>query len=363
MTTEQEKRCAQCQEKKALSAYSKGKYGQHIHVCKACMKKRSQESNERRKREQEEWKRKQQEKEEERQRWLAYEQRQREIEAELEAKRKEALAWFAVQPERICIACNQQKKAIDFSDYVSEKFVSTKLLTRCQPCHEVYRARLKEKRTPPCPVCQRTINSTMGYRPDLQDTLFNYRICREGIIIFICCDECIDQFLALPENHQRAAIRTRCNFAIPAPQFIYAECDPDGTVRYIGRAGNMKSRHREHLQNIKSERPTFGYPPRPLYSRANWMYDLIQQGHKPHMKELMQVEIAPQVIEYERRYILHGIQQRWTLTNQETIHDHIVEAARSAQIDFLHAPFEELVKLGFFSSHGLEAFIRVFYRQ
>jgi hypothetical protein len=79
------------------------------------------------------------------------------------------------------------------------------------------------------------------------------------------------------------------------------------------------------------------------------------------MKVLQEVTIAPKVIEWETRYILHGIQQSWPLTNYEISAERLVASAKASALDFLHCSFESLVHEQFISEHGIEAFVRRFY--
>lgn len=98
----------------------------------------------------------------------------------------------------------------------------------------------------------------------------------------------------------------------------------------------------------------------PWYSRANWMYDLAQQGLSSKQQILFDVQPAAYVIEYEARYILHAIQRGWPILNAEAQRSS-VDRVRASTLDFLHAPFADLVEDGWFSSTGIEAFIRAWY--
>jgi hypothetical protein len=69
------------------------------------------------------------------------------------------------------------------------------------------------------------------------------------------------------------------------------------------------------------------------------------------------------VIEFEQRYIWHAIQQGWPILNSETMRLSWVEKARTSTIDFLHAPFADLVADKWFTRTGIEAFIRAWYVQ
>ena len=61
------------------------------------------------------------------------------------------------------------------------------------------------------------------------------------------------------------------------------------------------------------------------------------------------------MVEYERRSILHAIQQGWPIVTTEAVPS---EKVRASSLDFLHAPLEALIDEGWFSEDGMEAFIR-----
>ncbi len=71
---------------------------------------------------------------------------------------------------------------------------------------------------------------------------------------------------------------------------------------------------------------------------------------------------APQAIEWEERYILHGIQQGWPLLNIETTLETLVARTKASQLDFLHCSFEDLAQEKFVHKKGIMAFIRQYYR-
>ncbi len=80
------------------------------------------------------------------------------------------------------------------------------------------------------------------------------------------------------------------------------------------------------------------------------------------MKILQPVEAAPLVLEWEQRFIFHGIQQGWNLLNHETMEKELVTRIKTSFVDFFAAPFELLVQQNFFSPHGLLAFLHEWYR-
>ena len=106
----------------------------------------------------------------------------------------------------------------------------------------------------------------------------------------------------------------------------------------------------------------FGPEEKPFYTRANWVHDLYSKGLSPAMEIVKHVEIAPTVIEWETRYILHGLQQGWPLVNTESANDNLVAQAKACTLDFLSVSFDALVHVGFFQNDGIEAFVHAYYR-
>ena len=91
------------------------------------------------------------------------------------------------------------------------------------------------------------------------------------------------------------------------------------------------------------------------------MQALVEQGLQPSMQILHHVDISPLVLEWEQRFILHGIQQGWQLLNWETMDEELVARVRATHLDFLQAPFELLVQQHFFAANGLAAFLHIYY--
>ena len=87
------------------------------------------------------------------------------------------------------------------------------------------------------------------------------------------------------------------------------------------------------------------------------MHALSEKGLTPSMEILQNITISSLVVEWEQRFIWHGIQQGWKLLNGETMDETLVARVKAADIDFLQVPFELLVQQDFFSSHGLAAFL------
>jgi hypothetical protein len=90
------------------------------------------------------------------------------------------------------------------------------------------------------------------------------------------------------------------------------------------------------------------------------MQALVEQGLQPSMQILHPVENSPQVLEWEQRFIWHGIQQGWPLLNWETMDEELVARVRATHLDFLQAPFDLLVQQHFFAADGLVAFLHMF---
>jgi hypothetical protein len=75
------------------------------------------------------------------------------------------------------------------------------------------------------------------------------------------------------------------------------------------------------------------------------------------MRILQTVERSPLVVEWEQRYLWHGIQQQWRLLNVEIMDEDLTARVRASSLNFLQVSFEQLVQQGFFLSHGLAAFL------
>ncbi|GAC1357065.1 MAG: hypothetical protein NVS2B12_35630 [Ktedonobacteraceae bacterium] len=153
-------------------------------------------------------------------------------------------------------------------------------------------------------------------------------------------------------------IRAACERSFPPGQVIYAEVDPvTGEIRYVGRTSKPKRRHAQHLSDASPRRAEWGAERKAWYTRSNWMHALAEQELVPAMQILQHIDISPLVVEWELRYIWHGIQQGWKLLNGEAMDEKLVARARSAPFNFLQAPFELLVQQHFFAAHGLVAFL------
>lgn len=92
------------------------------------------------------------------------------------------------------------------------------------------------------------------------------------------------------------------------------------------------------------------------------MHALSERGLVPSMQILQHIGVSPLVVEWEQRYIWHGMQQGWKLLNVETMDGDLVARVRASPLDFLQVPFEMLVQQHFFSAHGLVAFLHKWYQ-
>lgn len=125
----------------------------------------------------------------------------------------------------------------------------------------------------------------------------------------------------------------------------------------MGRTGNPRRRHAQHLCDITPTEGQWGAERRAWYTRSNWMYALVKKGLEPSMRILQTIERSPLVVEWEQRFIWHGIQQKWRLLNVETMDDGLTARIRASSLNFLQVSFEQLVQQGFFSTRGLVAFL------
>ncbi len=340
-----EKRCRECREVRLLTDFSPNKKNIDAsrNICSICEHAKQQARYQRIEKHRKLWKdqeglerKKQQEKIHHLAVRQAYEQRQHEREE-----------WYRQQADRYCRACGQTLPATAFSGTFSAN--GFLLHTRCAVCHEQERKRHQLL----CCLCGRTTA-----RRDFLSSYDGYALCGDGTWLSLCCNGCAETFRALPMGQQANSIAARCQRAFPAGQVIYAEVEPEtGTIRYVGRTGKPERRHAQHLSDASSEQVYWGAERKLWYTRGNWIHTLSEQGLKPSMRILRHIEVAPLVVEWERRYILHGIGQGWRLLNGEAMDEGLVAHVRRSSLNFLEAPFELLVQHGFFAEHGLIAFL------
>jgi hypothetical protein len=347
------KKCEQCLQTKAFSDFHrrKNKTDGRMRICALCYEDNLRNSRTL-------------EKERLRQRELDQQQRQREheeqarlLELERTTWRQAIELWHSQQPDRRCIACLQLLPSIAFGyselKQAGDEWIP-KLHQRCQACHTA----MREQQAQPCCLCGK---KTMAF--DFLNHLHGFALFGGGTAIYLCCRTCEVTFLALPEDKQRFYIRSRCHLAFPDGQLVYGLLDPESKVqRYVGRTNNIERRFREHINTRSSTLVEWGSERKLYYTRSNWIYDLHQRKLLPEKTILIYVEIAPRIIEWEYRYIYHGIQCGYDLLNHEIMDDKIVTRVHATSLNFLSASFEELVEQKFFSPTGIEAFVRTWYR-
>ncbi|HYU77128.1 MAG TPA: hypothetical protein VEL31_31040 [Ktedonobacteraceae bacterium] len=346
---EDEKLCLQCKQSRPLMDFSrqKGKSGEYKKICRECECFNLHERHRRMMAQRETWQ--QQEREERRQqeweRRIALRQAHEECWREREN-------WYLQQPDRRCRMCQQILPTSAFGGTSSANgFI---LHTRCKICHEV----LRERRQLACCICQEK-----KPRCDFLSHFDGYALCADGTWISLCCKGCEASLRALSDVERRMCIRSCCQRAFPAGQVIYAEVDPEtGAIRYVGRTSRPKRRHAQHLSDASPTAALWGSERKAWYTRSNWVQALSDKGLAPSMKILQTVEVSPLVVEWEQRYIWHGMQQGWRLLNVETMDEELLAHVKASPFDFLQVPFEMLVQQRFFSARGLAAFIHEWYR-
>ncbi len=255
--------------------------------------------------------------------------------------------WYRQQPDRCCKGCGQVLPASAFGGTASvDGFV---LHIRCLVCHKA----LQEQRRLDCCLCQRKTA-----RQNFISQYDGYALCCSGAWISLCCLECEPTFRILSEDQKKSYIQACCQQSFSAGQYIYAEIDPEtNEIRYIGRTNRPKRRHTQHLSDVSPIAGMWGSERKRWYTRRNWMHALSQKGLTPTMRILRQVEVSPLVLEWEQRYIWHGIQQGWKLLNVEAVDEAFVQRVRATSLDFLEVSFEKLVQAGFFTPNELVTFL------
>jgi hypothetical protein len=342
---EDERRCPQCQKTRPLLAFSrhKGRTDERRKICCECEQLNRQERHRRLEIQKDRWQQQQEREERKQQAWerkvalrLAQEQRLREREH-----------WYLQQPDRRCQTCHQILPASAFGGTASAH--GFMLHTRCTICHEA----LCERHQLTCCLCQQKTP-----RRDFLSSYNGYALCSNGAWISLCCQRCEPAFRALSPRQQWRCIHASCQRSFPSGQVIYAEVDPEvGDIRYVGRTSKPKRRHVQHLSDASPTAGQWGPERKAWYTRRNWMHALSEKGLAPSMQILQTVKVSPLVVEWEQRYIWHGIQQGWKLLNVETMDAELVARVKASPFDFLQVPFDLLVQRHFFSSYGLVAFL------
>ncbi len=343
---EGERCCLQCQKSQPLLAFSrlKRKTDAWKNICYACEQSNQQERHSRVAIHRGVL---QQQREREERRQQAWERRVA-LRQTYEQCQREREDWYRQQPDRHCRSCLQLLPAGAFGAISSVN--GPALQTRCTICH----ARWYECQQQACCLCQQKV-----LRRDFLSSYAGYALCGYGTCISLCCQRCETTFSRLSSPRQRQLIHVCCQRTFPPGQVIYAEVDPETEeIRYLGRTGNPRRRHAQHLDDITPTEGQWGAERRAWYTRSNWMYALVEKGLEPSM-HISTIERSPLVVEWEQRFIWHGIQQGWRLLNVETMDDGLTARVRASSLNFLQVSFEQLVQQGFFSSHGLAAFLRM----
>jgi len=116
-------------------------------------------------------------------------------------------------------------------------------------------------------------------------------------------------------------------------QYIYTLVDPRSEkVHYVGRTCNPKKRYTQHLSATRSKDIC-------TQEKEDWTRELRVSGLRPRLEIIEVVEPPPmRVLERERRWLFHYIQQCAPLTNIEAqAYHHLVRAIRRSRANFLTA--------------------------
>ncbi len=345
VNTLEERRCRQCLQIRPLLAFSqhKGTMGEWKHICRECEASNQFEQHRRVAVSRARWHSQHGWKEQGQQAW----ERRIALRQKYEQCQQEREDWYHQQPDRHCRSCLQFLPARAFR--VISSAYGLVLQTRCIICHALW----YERRQLACCLCQQKV-----LRHDFLSSYAGYTLCGYGTCISLCCQRCETAFSRLSELRQRQLIHACCQRTFPPGQVIYAEVDPETEeIRYVGRTSNPRRRHAQHLCDIAPTEGQWGAERRVWYTRSNWMYALVEKGLAPSMRILQTIEISPLVVEWEQRFIWHGMQQGWRLLNVETMDEGLTERVRTSSLNFLQASFEQLVQQDFFSSCGLVAFL------
>lgn len=90
------------------------------------------------------------------------------------------------------------------------------------------------------------------------------------------------------------------------PTFIYALCETDGTVRYVGKTVRLRPRYQAHIAESKTEKKTH---------KNNWVRSVMRSGVQPIMVELECVPPYGDWVSAERRWIKYYLELGFVLTN------------------------------------------------
>jgi hypothetical protein len=344
-----EKHCLHCEKFRPLSAFSqhKGKGAERRNICQECERLNQQARYRHLETQRARWQLSQAREERRQQAW----ERSIALRQVYEQRQQEKVHWYRQQPDRRCCTCRQSLPATAFGALSSANGFTLQM--RCRRCHEIWH----ENRQLACCLCQKKVA-----RRDSLSSYDGYALCGDGTWISLYCKECEPTFRNLSEKRQADYIHACCQRSFSVGQVIYAEVDPEtNEIRYVGRTGKPKRRHAQHLSDASPRKCQWGAERKAWYTRGNWMYDLAEKELMPSMQILKYIGVLPLVVEWEQRYIWHGIQQGWRLLNSEAMDEELVTRVKAASFDFLQVPFELLVQQHFFATPGLVALLHLWY--
>jgi hypothetical protein len=123
----------------------------------------------------------------------------------------------------------------------------------------------------------------------------------------------------------------------PTAEMIYTLIDPrTNLARYVGRSCNPEARYKGHVYKTAN---------RELTVKGKWISELRALGLRPSMTVVENVESTTEkVIERERRWIFHYIQQSAPLTNREiNMLPRLVTKLREATFNMLTEAVDSLL--------------------
>lgn len=223
-----------------------------------------------------------------------------------------------------------------------------------------------------CIMCQQT-KRHLDFDPGLEGYSFHHSSKNEGMFFYVICRSCKNnkkKWGKLSREAKIAYIKEGADRCLPPGQVVYKLTDPEtGEIRYIGRTNDVKRRMKDHCKllrggpwhphHIKNEAGEWVVDlTRPFETRGYWMWKLKQKGLRPRMEVVYIPNPAVYIHEWEQRYIYHGLQCGWPLTNTEAV-DYDIN--RFQHIDFLNDPFEKLLEEGIFREKRIEQFFHDWY--
>jgi len=127
-----------------------------------------------------------------------------------------------------------------------------------------------------------------------------------------------------------------------SPQYVYRlDCPIMRETRYVGFTNNPKRRLRDHLGD---KGPT-DIPVNPSvvnHAKRDWIAWLLEQGTRPDMIILEEVNPAEDAPVRELRWFLHYLQSGARLTNNEARGRFLTSVVHASSYDFLNEPVGSL---------------------